>query len=469
MIINNKKTYLIIFVIISYFVFVNCLIEIPLIQIKSRGISKYKNNKLKESNFDYPKSFRLGETIYGEAKLSLNYDNLFLTFIIIGIPGYLNDDQFLYPIIDTTSPITWFLEVLSEDKYKSNDRYKYTPKASNTSQNTLESFNLTLKSGNVSGYYYTDNFKYIGDKYFNMKFGVANRSEFTIKNASGIIGLGRKYSHENMSFIHMLKKNEVTDSEIFSIKFEGEIDNVHSEGKLYFGNHEDFSSNYSVSCPLVKESNYYWICKLDEFSLKKEEIELKSSKSVNIVFDTTIDKIILPMEYLNDIKNDLTKMNCSYSSARLSKIPPTYNQINCSGPNDTLPDFRFKINGNILTIPSDFIFYYYYDDGNYYSYVFFGNSEEYVFGTPFFMIFHTQFDGDNNKMKFYPREPKYIEKGEENEGGKDKKMLLFVVCGIAGFILLIGIIILICCLVKSKKGKKEEEIEKNFENTEPIL
>ena len=468
MVIYHTKTHLIIFIIFSYFFFINCIVEIPLIREKSRRISKYKNITIKKSTFDYQKFFRL--PIFNEGGLWLSYDNLFLTFIKIGVPLYLRDDQFLYQILDTRSQITWVAGPFCQNKYSSKIRYYYSPKFSNTSQNTQESFNITLSSGNASGYYYTDNFKYIGDKYFNMKFGVANYTEFNLESGSGIIGLGRQCSDENMSFIHMLKKYEATDSTIFSIKFGGELENVDSYGELYIGNHEDFSSNYSVSCPLVKEFKCYWVCKLDGFSLKKEEIELKSKKSNNIIFDTTIDKIILPMEYLNDIKDDLIKMNCSYSSARLSEIPPTYNQINCSGPNDTLPDFRFKINGNILTIPSDFVFDKYNRDGFYLSnYLFFGNSEEYVFGTPFFMIFHTQFDGDNNKMKFYPREPKYIEKGEENEGGKDKKMLLFVVCGIAGFILLIGIIILICCLVKSKKGKKEEEIEKNVENTEPIL
>ena len=405
MIIFNKIHY-IIFVLLSYSTFVNCLIEIPLIPIKAK-VLKYKNITTKESFSVYPKSFRLLETMYDEATITLNNNYYFLSNIKFG-----SNEQKFNLLLETGGEILWVAQAGSRDSKKIKNHYN--PYFSFTGKNTFESFKISFNSENINGFYYTDNIKYINNKSFNMKFGVASRTTFEADNADGVIGLGHHYKDENLSFMHMLKKSGVTDSKIFSLKFEDEIEEG-MKGKLFIGKHEDFSSENSVTCPLVEESNFYWICKIDGFSLKKGKNEIESNKrSFSMVFDTATNIILLPLHYLNDIKKNLAKMNCISETE-----DSVYYQLKCSGTMNNLPDFRFKINGNILTVPSHYMFYS--NENYYYSIIFFANSDLYVFGTPFFITFHTLFDSDNEQLHFYPRDPKYVEKENEKEKESEKE------------------------------------------------
>ena len=491
--------------------------EIPLIPIKAKGVSKYKKSTNKDSFSVYPKSFRSLETMYDEASITLNNNYYFLTNIKIG-----SNDQKFNLLLETGGEILWVAQNGSRDSKKIKNHYN--PYYSETSKNTRESFRITHNSGNINGNYYTDNIKYINNKSFNMKFGVASRTNMDADNADGVIGLGHHYKDENLSFMHMLQKSGVTDSKIFSFKFEDEIEEGMT-GKLYIGKHEDFSSDNSVTCPLVDESNFYWICEIDGFSLKKGKNEIKSTKSVNVVFDTATNIILLPLQYFSDIRRDLSKMNCTYIT-----VDRTYYQLRCSGPNVTLPDFRFKINGNILTVPSYYMFYL--DEDYYYSLIYFGREDVYIFGTPFFITFHTLFDSDNEQLHFYPRDPQFLEKENEKEKEKEKEsekekekekesekekenekekekesekeeemekekeseketeqnkknekqkgnnkgqkaedsnLMIIIPVIIVGIIFLIGLGILIYCCIKSKNPKQEAEIENNAENAEPIL
>ena len=110
----------------------------------------------------------------------------------------------------------------------------------------------------------------------------------------GIIGLFHYYKDKTLSFIYMLKSSGVTDSLSFSFKF-GNTVNANSSGNLYIGRHEDFSSSDTANCPLVTTGNniFYWICQVDGLSIKKSNIEIKSKRKYNIIFDTGF--IILPL------------------------------------------------------------------------------------------------------------------------------------------------------------------------------
>ena len=176
--------------------------------------------------------------------------------------------------------------------------------------------------------------------------------------ADGVIGLGHHYEDEEMSFMHMLKQYNVTDSKLFSIKLENvtDIEEEDATGKLYIGKHEDFSSKNTVTCPLItddEESDMFWTFQIDGISLKKSNNEAKSSKSIKVILETATNYLLLPYDYLRDIEKNLTDMNCDvYQENRRS-----YYEIRCSGgENVTLPDFRLNINGTILTIPGKYAF-----------------------------------------------------------------------------------------------------------------
>ena len=75
-----------------------------------------------------------------------------------------------------------------------------------------------------------------------------------------------------------------------------------------------------------------------------------------------------------------------------------------------LPQFQFVLGNTTFTIPLYLTYYY---QGNIaYSYVLFilNNHEvnPYIFGSPFFMSFHTLFNDEDKKLEFYPLDSSYL-------------------------------------------------------------
>lgn len=490
----KNEIFFISFVILSYFAFTNCLIRIPVKGIKTKEDSK--NNKVKNKE----KSFRALETLnYDVGPVTIDENYKFLTNIEIG-----SNKQKLNLILDTTTDILWVARRSSEADQINNF---YRPSESETSRELREKFTLEYGSGTVSGNYYTDNLKYIGDEEFNMKFGAATSvgRRVEVDDADGIIGLGHYYKDEQLSFLHMLKKYNITNSTLFSLKFNDKIEEG-ATGDLYIGKHEDFSSKNSVTFSLTKFNNNSnasdfiigWNIQINGFSLKKGNNEFKYSKNCDILFDTSHNYIVLPYEYLDDIRSNLSDIDCSPDDTDETNI-----RLKCLASNDTLPELRLKINGTTLMIPSNYTFSL--GRRNYYSNIYFSKSNFFVLGAPFFFSFHTLFDRDNEQIHFYPNDPKFLEIDEDNkkdgkkddkdkdknkdqdknkdsqqeEGGKsesgdntgDNKGMWILIAAIAGGVLLLIILLIIicCCCCRSKKAKEDEDIEKDVDNTEPII
>ena len=410
----KNKIHFISLILLSYLALINCLVELPLTYKKIKELSKKNISRDKKSYSEPSKYFRLGETTsYEDAPLTLNDQNYFLATVKIGS----NEEKFNL-ILETGSNNLW----VSQRRIRSSQitmSRSYNPSSSTTSQNTGENFQLNYGSfDSVSGNYYIDNFKFMNNQIFKMKFGVVstvNLYNNNYGNADGVIGLGHYYEDEQMSFMHMLKLYDITDSKIFSIKLDNDVDieDEDTTGKLYIGKHEDFLSKKSVTCPLINvndESNIYWNFQLDGIGLKQSNKEIKSSKSVNVILETATNVLILPYDYLRDIRSDLKEMNCDIYG---EGILPTYYEIRCSGEIDTLPDFQLNINGTILTIPAKYAFEL--SQVNYYSNIYFTRTEQtYIIGSPLLFAYHTLFDSDNEKLHFYPN-------FEEKDDGSEKE------------------------------------------------
>lgn len=98
-----------------------------------------------------------------------------------------------------------------------------------------------------------------------------------------------------------------------------------------------------------------------------------------------------------DIKNELNILG-------YDTFGTEYIQIRCSYDNRV--DFKLKINGNIFIIPKDLLFY---ENNKYYSRIVF-YEDMHIIGNPFFLIFHTLLDIENEKLHFYPENRKFVEK-----------------------------------------------------------
>jgi hypothetical protein len=414
----KNEIFFISFVILSYFAFTNCLIRIPIKGVKTKEDSK--NNKVKNKE----KSFRALETMdYDVGPVTIDENYKFLTNIEIG-----SNKQKLNLILDTTTDILWVARRQSD---ADQINHYYRPSESETKEDTGEEFTLEYGSGAVSGTYYTDNLKYIGDQEFNMKFGAATSIDRRVEvdDADGIIGLGHYYKDEQLSFLHMLKKYNITNSTLFSLKFNDKIEEG-ATGDLYIGKHEDFSSKNSVTFSLTNNSNASdfiigWNLQINGFSLKKGNNEFKYSKNCDILFDTSHNYIVLPYEYLDDIRSNLSDIDCSPDDTDETNI-----RLKCLASNDTLPELRLKINGTTLMIPSNYTFSL--GRRNYYSNIYFSKSNYFVLGAPFFFSFHTLFDRDNEQIHFYPNDPRFLEIDKSGD-----KMWIIIIAIAAGVILLI--------------------------------
>ena len=463
----NKNYYLKLILVLIYISYSESIIEIPLKPIRVKGIPKFGNIAVVEPIKDDSEDKQLNNRFLNEEGNALINDNLlFVANIRIGS----NKQQFNL-ILDTGSYIVWVAQKGSADNQYINNHYD--PWASNTAKNTNIPFQQTYITGSCSGTYYSDNFNYVNNRDFQMFFGVATKTEFPITGGDGIIGLGHLYSDEKLSFIKMLNVGGVTNSLLFSFKFGNDI-NVGTNGKLYLGKHEDFSKNNVATCPIVNgRNNPYWGCEVNAFGMKMSEKEVKTNRRFNFIFDTGTNAIFLPLEFQNDLQNQIQQFNCLFVATQ----DQTAYELVCQNLNN-LPDLTFEINGNQLILPSHYLFYRVYQYA--YSRVYFAKMEFYIIGSPFFFAFHTLFDKESEKLHFYPENNENLikrnyldldmeeEKIEKTDKFFDKYNILNL-CIIIGLILLsIGSGLLIYYVIKNRKKDNKKEIivpSNNYENT----
>jgi len=436
-----KNTFLIF--LILYFTSVGCIIEIPLKSIEVKDVIKYKDIKIKEVEDSIENNEFNQISLIDEGSTIISPSRLFLASIKVS-----QNDQPFNLVLDTGSAYLWVPQKGSNDKSKTISHH-FEPTSS--SSNTGASFKMVYGTGSCSGSFFLDYIKYINNKSFQFVFGVATQTDFSVDGADGIIGLANYYDDKSKSLIYRLYEEKITNSKQFSFKF-GENINTGQTGKLFIGKHEDFSSSDTVKCPLIYSKtkpalNSFWTCKLSKFGLKNSNNVIKISNDIatDVIFDTGTNVIILPIAYLEDIKEDLKDFECE------DYLEKDSYQLKCKNNAKTLPDFRFEINGNVLTIPYEYSFY---NVNNKYAYsrVIFKKYDIYIIGSPFFFAFHTLFDQDAGNLYFHPENKKYLDIGSESS---------FTASDIAAIVVVIIVILLVAYIIyyiiKWKRSKKALE------------
>ena len=206
--------YLYLFLVLSFISLINCIIEIPLKPIQVKGFTKYSG-----INFNGPikinctncKFLNKTSILIDEGNWFINNNFLFVAKVQIG-----SKSQEFRLILDTGSYIIWVPGKNSIDSYKMKN--KFDPYSSTTAKDLDTSFTQEYGTGSIEGFYFSDYFKYIKNKQFQVIFGVAQKTKFNI-DADGIIGLAHYYANEEFSFIHRLKYHKIIDSLSFSLKF----------------------------------------------------------------------------------------------------------------------------------------------------------------------------------------------------------------------------------------------------------
>ena len=453
---NIKIIFHFFFWILFLFTQSNCLIEIPLEVLISKqnkistSKAKNKSNLVKASNNIIPSIF------LEEGITKINPNHLFLANIKLG-----SESKPFRLILDTGSSITWVADSSSNIVNASKISNHFNPSLSSSCIILKEMFNIKYGTGECSGYFIIDTIKYINNKQFKLKLGLARNALFDFEEADGIIGLSRFNDEMETSFINRLYLEKIIDTKMFSLKFAS--NNLELPmGKMFIGRHHDFNKKNSFSCDLVErndDNKCFWTCELKAFRLKGGNQILTSNYTVNIIFDTGSNFIFLPFEYLKDLEPNLEKIGCSILEyVDDSKYGNNFDKAGfkdafrlvCSSY--SLPQVQFVLGNTTFYIPEELTFYY--EKGFYYSYILFVisnklNSSPYIFGSSFFMTFHTLFNHDDKKMEFYPLESKYIVTNSQNIFGK-----IIVIVGII-FLFLILFFILFYYINLKRKDSKE--------------
>jgi hypothetical protein len=441
-------------VIILFFQITNCLIEIPIEIITTKNIQN--NNKKNTNN---PLIF------LEEGVTKINTNNLFLANIKIG-----SNSQIFRLVLDTGSSLTWVADTNIKIDGENKVENKFDPYSSSSCIHLYEQFNINYGSGSCSGLYYIDTIKYINNKEFQLKFGVAKLAKFEFSEADGIIGLSRSHNEITTSFISMLYESKIIDSKLFSFKFASNSLDI-PMGKFFIGKHADFSKKNSFSCDLLSNNYrnaYYWTCELTYFGLYNSAngFTTYSNFSIPIIFDTGTNYIFLPYEYLREMEKDLNHFRCKISEYEEEEEKDKYENNNSQNrqyrlicPSNNVPQFHFMLGNTTFTLPSSLTFYY--NGGLAYSYILFiiNNNKEsnpYIFGSSFFMSFHTLFNDEEKKLQFYPLDNNYIVKNKNY----DVIQILVVFLLIISWGILFYMIFLFC------KWKKEKQLEE-YQNIMP--
>ena len=145
-----------------------CLLEIPIEIINSKT-----NNK--NSSYDEASKIYIEEGV-----TKINSNHLFLANIKIG-----SESQPFRLILDTGSSITWVADINSKIEGTSKISNSFDPTSSSTCIVLPELFDIKYGTGECSGYYCVDTIKYLNNKQFRIKLGLAKKALFDFEEADG--------------------------------------------------------------------------------------------------------------------------------------------------------------------------------------------------------------------------------------------------------------------------------------------
>ena len=322
----------------------------------------------------------------------VNKSSLFVAPIKIG-------GQDFDVVLDTGSINLWVPKIGSKDK--ANLTHHYDPKKSSASSSTSETFEITYGTGSTKGNYYSDYCTFISNAAYNLLFGAASETNFDVKGADGIMGLAKDYSRYMYSAIWTLKAKGYIDNKSFSFKYLGD-----NKVEMYIGGeHEDFKDiDNTGTCQLLHKSvydNLLWTCKLYNFGLINDNFTLNATVfcGYNFLFDTGSNIMRLPFSTFDLLMKQVSIFSCEgMTDGDVKYIKCPKDELN------KLPNMYIEVGDHFFILNST--------ENNLYEKI--DGEERYkrlriqfmdvqisLIGQPFFQIFHTKFDYENNILKFH--------------------------------------------------------------------
>ena len=302
-------------------------------------------------------------------------------------------------VLDTGSINLWVPKIGSKDK--ANLTHHYDPKKSSASSSTSETFEITYGTGSTKGNYYSDYCTFISNAAYNLLFGAASETNFDVDGADGIMGLAKDYSRYMYSAIWTLKAKGYIDNKSFSFKYLGD-----NKVEMYIGGeHEDFKDiDNTGACQLLHKSvydNLLWTCKLYNFGLINDNFTLNATVfcGYNFLFDTGSNIMRLPFSTFDLLMKQVSIFSCEgMTDGDVKYIKCPKDELN------KLPNMYIEVGDHFFILNST--------ENNLYEEI--SGEDRYkrlriqfmdvqisLIGQPFFQIFHTKFDYENNILKFH--------------------------------------------------------------------
>jgi hypothetical protein len=302
-------------------------------------------------------------------------------------------------VLDTGSINLWVPKIGSKDK--ANLTHHYDPKKSSASSSTSETFEITYGTGSTKGNYYSDYCTFISNAAYNLLFGAASETNFDVDGADGIMGLAKDYSRYMYSAIWTLKAKGYIDNKSFSFKYLGD-----NKVEMYIGGeHEDFKDiDNTGTCQLLHKSvydNLLWTCKLYNFGLINDNFTLNATVfcGYNFLFDTGSNIMRLPFSTFDLLMKQVSIFDCEgMTDGDVKYIKCPKDELN------KLPNMYIEVGDHFFILNST--------ENNLYEEI--SGEDRYkrlriqfmdvqisLIGQPFFQIFHTKFDYENNILKFH--------------------------------------------------------------------
>ena len=302
-------------------------------------------------------------------------------------------------VLDTGSINLWVPKIGSKDK--ANLTHHYDPKKSSASSSTSETFEITYGTGSTKGNYYSDYCTFISNAAYNLLFGAASETNFDVDGADGIMGLAKDYSRYMYSAIWTLKAKGYIDNKSFSFKYLGD-----NKVEMYIGGeHEDFKDiDNTGTCQLLHKSvydNLLWTCKLYNFGLINDNFTLNATVfcGYNFLFDTGSNIMRLPFSTFDLLMKQVSIFSCEgMTDGDVKYIKCPKDELN------KLPNMYIEVGDHFFILNST--------ENNLYENI--NGEDRYkrlriqfmdvqisLIGQPFFQIFHTKFDYENNILKFH--------------------------------------------------------------------
>ena len=327
--------------------------------------------------------------------------------------------------------------------------------------NSLKELNYEFK---IRGYeseekFYFPTYKSKEISVNNFLFYLVTESSLSDKNY-GFLGLRIKpyvQIKEDNSFINLLKRHNITNNYIWTIKYENE-----NNGNLIIG---DYPHNYdklnyneqqlkNTKTEIITNANM-WEIKFDKIYFNNSEFKVKA----NAIFKIEIGVILGPNElkkifYETYVKNktceeylvDMESEDNTYGfKCYVNKFQKNYFQSLIFLHKELY--YNFTLTGNDLFIENN---------GFYYFLIIFETTHSYswIFGKPFLKKYQFVFDPDNKKIEFY--NPNVIIKKNSNY---IKILIVFFL------ITIIFLIFFLSWLYKKRRKRRINEIDEIFDYT----